>query len=117
MYMFSPYPGSALFEYLQGTGKIPEANDEYYRTLLCQMDLTKTSTYCENMGPRELVFYRVTGMCLFYGLSYLLRPARILRSYRNIFITKRTTTVFEQRVVELFNTFKQMKKSEAAAAA
>ncbi len=114
LYMFSPYPGSALFDYLQETGKIPEVNDQYYRSLLCQMDLTETSTYCENIGPRELQFYRVTGMCLFYLLSYLLRPARIIRSFKNIFILKRTSTVFEQRVVELFDTFQKLKKSQTA---
>lgn len=101
MYMFSPYPGTELFDYLRGTGKIPDLDEHYYRGLLCQMDLTQTSTYCENMGAKELGAYRLIGMCLFYTLSYLSRPWRIIRSARNIFFRHTTDTVFEQRIAEL----------------
>jgi hypothetical protein len=45
------------------------------------------------------------GMSLFYGLSYLLRPSRVVRSFRNIFIENMTDTVFEQRVAEMWKRF------------
>ena len=106
LYMFSPYPGSELFDYLRGTERIAEIDDEYFQSLLCQMDLTKSSTYCENMGARELALYRFLGMSVFYLLSYILYPSRIFRSTKNIFFTRKTSTVFEQRLVEYFKTQK-----------
>ena len=112
LYMFSPYPGSELFDYLKGTGRIVETKDEYFQSLLCQFDLTQGSLYCENIGPRELNFYRLIGMSLFYFLSYILYPKRIIRSYKNIFKTKRTETAFEQRLVEMFETKALMKRNK-----
>ncbi len=101
IYMFSPYPGSALFEYLRGTQKIGELDDQYFDGLLAQMDLGVTRTYCENVPGKTLRRYRIAGMCMFYGLSYLLRPWRIVRSLRNILVKDATDTVFEQRISEM----------------
>lgn len=100
LYMFSPYPGSELFEYLREKGVIGELDDDYFRSLLCQMDLTTSSSYCESMSPTELAAYRLIGMSTFYGLSYATRPWRVLRTARNLFVTGRSDTVFEQRIAE-----------------
>ena len=78
LFMFSPYPGTEMYDYLRQSGKIGKADDDYFRTLMCFMDLTNSSSYCENIGPKELAFYRLVGMCTFYALSYLLYPIRIL---------------------------------------
>ena len=101
IYMFSPYPGSALFKYLRDTKQIPELNEEYFDRLLAQMDLGVDKTYCESISGKTLRVYRIFGMCMFYGLSYLFRPMRIVRSFTNIFIRKMTNSVFEQRVMEM----------------
>ncbi|MFI5360579.1 MAG: B12-binding domain-containing radical SAM protein [Elusimicrobiota bacterium] len=101
LYMFSPYPGSALFDYLRGSGQIKNLDTEYFNRLLAQMDLGVSETYCEDIDGKTLRLYRIAGMSLFYGLSYLFRPMRILRSLNNIFIRKRTDSVFEQRVLEM----------------
>jgi radical SAM superfamily enzyme YgiQ (UPF0313 family) len=111
LFMFSPYPGTEMYDYLRQSGKIGKADDDYFRTLMCFMDLTNSSTYCENIGPKELAFYRIVGMCTFYTLSYLFYPSRIFRSIRNIFATKKTSTLFEQRIVEIFNTRRQIKNT------
>jgi len=111
LFMFSPYPGTVMYDYLRQKGKIGEANDDYFRTLMCFMDLTNSSTYCENIGPKELAFYRLVGMCTFYALSYLFYPRRIFRSIRSILFTKKTSTLFEQRIVEIINTRKQIKNT------
>ncbi|HBP21107.1 MAG TPA: hypothetical protein DEA08_25385 [Planctomycetes bacterium] len=100
LYMFSPYPGSELFKFLQEKGVIGELDDDYFRSLLCQMDLTTSSSYCEAMSPRELALYRLLGMSTFYGLSYLSRPWRIARTAKNLLISGKTDTVFEQRISE-----------------
>lgn len=96
LYPYSPYPGSEFFDYLRSTGKIGEMNREYFTSLMSFMDLKQSSDYCENVGPREVQFYRLLGMCLFYLLAYGLRPARVLRAFRN-YREGRSDTVFEQR--------------------
>jgi anaerobic magnesium-protoporphyrin IX monomethyl ester cyclase len=105
IYMFSPYPGSALFEQLRESRKIGELDDAYFDTLLAQMDLGVTETYCDSVPGTVLRRYRIMGMSLFYCLSYFLRPVRILRSFRNIFIYNMTDTVFEQRIAEKWKRF------------
>ena len=101
LYLFSPYPGSELFTYLQMTRKIEELDDSYFEGLMIFMGLGKSSNICENVGPRELGFYRFIGMSMFYGLSYLLHPSHILRSIRNYKIS-RSDTVFEERLFAAF---------------
>ena len=105
LYAFSPYPETELFKDLINKKRI-KVTDEYFQSLACQMDLSKSSNLCEKIGPKELGLYRIIGMSLFYILSYLLYPRRIIRSIRNIFFTFKTDTVFEQRVAEYFKTQK-----------
>lgn len=107
IYMFSPYPGTELFDYLRGSGQIAELDDDYFDRLLAQMDLGAKDTFCEKIPGRTLRAYRITGMSAFYLLSYLLRPLRILRSFHNIAIRKMTNTVFEQRVMEMIWRFRR----------
>ncbi len=105
LYLFSPYPGSELFRYLQSTKHIEKLDNSYFESLMIFMGLGKSSNVCENVGSRELGFYRLIGMSTFYGLSYLLHPSHILRSIRN-YKTNRSDTVFEER---LFATFRRLR--------
>ena len=73
------------------------------------MGLRNSGNICENVGPRELSFYRFVGMSMFYGLSYLLHPSHILRSIRN-YRNSRSDTVFEER---LFSTFRRIRIATA----
>jgi radical SAM superfamily enzyme YgiQ (UPF0313 family) len=100
IYLFSPYPGSELFDCLKKSKHIPEINDDYFDSLLGQMDLKSSTVYSDKLSGHAIRRLRLFGMSLFYSLSYLLRPARIVRSFINIFITKTTNTVFEQRILE-----------------
>lgn len=100
LFLFAPYPGTKLYDYLRSTKAIPTMDDNYFESLICYMDLSRSSRYCERIGPTELNFYRVTGMMIFYVLSYLFYPTRILRSIRNI-RNHTATTVFEQRIIDL----------------
>ena len=72
----------------------------YFESLMTLMDIRRPTNYCQNVGAREIVFYRLSGLALFYGLSYLLHPSAILRSWRN-WRAGRSDTVFEQRVFAL----------------
>ncbi|MBI3555994.1 MAG: B12-binding domain-containing radical SAM protein [Deltaproteobacteria bacterium] len=100
LYPFSPYPGSELYSELIRKGTIGEPSRDYYGTLMAFMNLRQSSRYCENVGPTELAAYRLIGMSVFYGLSYILYPRRILRSVRN-YKNHRSDTIFEERLFGL----------------
>jgi len=100
VFPFSPYPGTELYDYLRGVGVIGAMDRAYFESLTTFMDLETSSRYCKNLGPRELAFYRLAGMGAFYGLSYALRPRRVLRSVRN-YRAGRSDTAFEERLFAL----------------
>ncbi len=102
LFAYSPYPGSELYEYLLGTGAIPKMDRDYFTSLMTFMDLKQSSNYCENVGEVEIAVYRLIGMSAFYGLAYLLRPARIRRAIRN-YRAGRSDTVFEERLFALLH--------------
>ncbi len=84
VWTFSPYPGSELFERLRASGRLPRLDDDYYASLLSYSDVSGAASYAEALDSRQLQRYRVAGLLLFYGASYLTHPARPLRSLYNI---------------------------------
>jgi radical SAM superfamily enzyme YgiQ (UPF0313 family) len=84
VWTFSPYPGSELFEKLRDRGRLPRLDDDYYASLLSYSDVSGAVSYCDALDSRRLQRYRVGGLLLFYGASYLTHPARPLRSLYNI---------------------------------
>lgn len=77
---FVPYPGSELFDGLQKKGYIQKLDDDYYYGLIAYGDAKNVRSFSEYLGSRELGIYRVGGLLLFYGLSYLLRPQRFVQT-------------------------------------
>ncbi len=100
--IFAPYPGSQLFDDLYKDGVISEINDDYFNGLLAQYDIAATTTYCRHVPSREVAFYRILGMGLFYGITYLVRPVRLLQLILNIrkkdFMAR---SLFEQRLHDM----------------
>ena len=84
VWTFSPYPGSELFEHLRAAGKLSNLDDDYYASLLSYSDISGSVSYADTLTSSQLQRYRVGGLLLFYGVSYLTHPARPLRSLRNI---------------------------------
>jgi len=113
IYAYSPYPGSELYNYLRNTGAIGKMDQDYFTSLMTFMDLKQSSNYCENVGETEISIYRVIGMAAFYGLSYLLRPARILRTIRN-YRAHKSDTVFEERLSAFLHRKKLERERKAA---
>jgi len=97
LFLFSPYPGSELFDYLRSTRRIGTLDRDYFVSLMGLMDLQQSSAYCESVGARELAFYRLFGMLGFYCLSYVLYPRRVFRTIRN-YRQARSDSLFEQRL-------------------
>jgi radical SAM superfamily enzyme YgiQ (UPF0313 family) len=84
VWTFSPYPGSELFEGLRAAGKLPRLDDDYYAALLSYSDVSGATSYAAALDSKQLQRYRLAGLLLFYGASYLTHPARPLRSLYNI---------------------------------
>ncbi len=115
LYPYSPYPGSELYEYLLSTGAIKKMDRGYFEGLMTFMDLSQTVNYNENVPAGEIAFYRLFGMSMFYGLSYVMHPSRILRSYAN-WKAHKSDTVFEERLFALLRRRKLEKKNLEQAA-
>ncbi|MEQ1918777.1 MAG: radical SAM protein [Elusimicrobiota bacterium] len=109
MYPYSPYPGSELYHYLRSTGAIAKMDRKYFEGLMTFLDLSQNVNYCENVGAREISFYRLFGMSMFYGLNYLFHPSNILRSIRN-YRSHRSDTVFEERIFAVVRRRKREKQ-------
>jgi radical SAM superfamily enzyme YgiQ (UPF0313 family) len=98
---FSPYPGSELFDELQRDNAFGQIDDEYFATLMTQFDFTVAKTFCRHVGSREILFYRVIGMVVFYVLSYLRCPGRLRRVVKSIFQHRfQPRSLFEQRIYD-----------------
>lgn len=77
--VFSPYPGSQLFNELVTNGEIDIHDDEYFYGLTAFFDFTNTKNYNGNVPSWQIGLIRFSGMSLFYLISYLLYPRRLLR--------------------------------------
>lgn len=97
IFLFSPYPGSQLFDELRADGTIGDMNEEYFHSLVSFMDPLYPSEYCKAVHGRELLFWRLFGMASFFAVSYLVRPWRFFKFVRNV-IRYESDTVLEQRV-------------------
>ncbi len=84
VWTFSPYPGSELFEQMRAAGRLPRLDDEYFASLLSYSDISGAVSHAAALSAGQLQRYRVAGLLLFYGASYLNHPARPLRSLYNI---------------------------------
>ena len=82
--LFSPYPGSELYEQLRAAGAIPELSDEYFLGLGAYKDFSQSVSYTEGLSPRALNVYRIAGFLVFYGTQYAVRPWRIIRLLANL---------------------------------
>lgn len=115
MAIFSPYPGSELYERLRREEKLPAPDDSYFVSLLVQFDLTKSNSYCDDVSGRALAFYRLLIYLIFYSIAYLAHPSRIVRLVRNVFKPKfQPSNVIEQRLSDLWVRQSKSKKSEPA---
>ncbi len=108
--VFNPYPGSALFDQIHATGKI-ELGDEFYLGSLLRSGRTSVS-YNENMSPKELVSVQLGMLSTFFGLQYLLRPGRALRTLRKLLTRAEQETNMEQFLSTKWMYFKKQREAE-----
>ena len=103
IFVFSPYPGTEIFEGELCSGKIT-LNDEYFLSLtsLNSAYLSTDIVSCNtSIGSRKLGMIRVIFILANYVISYLLHPHFIIRTARNLFSDSNAATVFEHRLKDL----------------
>lgn len=101
--LFSPYPGSELFNQMDKEGHFGKIDDQYFKNLINQFDLTVPSSFCKKVSGLELMIYRTLGFAVFYSLSYLRCPSRIVRLMKMLFSKEpfKAHSLFEQRIFDL----------------
>jgi radical SAM superfamily enzyme YgiQ (UPF0313 family) len=110
IFLFSPYPGSELYNELRADGTIPEMSDEYCASLMKRATVNGGYSYCRNIGNLELTIYQISGMIVFYVLSYLRKPTRLIGSIRR-FREGKAETLLESRLYS----FLKLKRAERRA--
>ena len=106
IFEFMPYPGCEETDYLIKNNHL-KMDDEYFDSLTTNISLTKKKRYCENVGPLELYFYRISGLSLYYFVYYLIRPFRFFKFMKNFWGNQVFNSIFEQRIMENLNKFKK----------
>ncbi len=104
LFIYSPYPGSEIFGELMKDGKV-KLNDDYFFNLTSlngnYLSVKRVVSYNPYISAWELGVIRLTFVLFNYGISYLLYPSRIVRTFKNFF-SPDSTTVFEHRLKDLY---------------
>jgi len=93
--IFSPYPGSALFDRLQEEKKLNIYDDEYIYEIINSYDLWPGKIYCNNISSFMLKIYSFVILITFYASNFLFRPQRFFFTIRNL-ITQKHESRLEQ---------------------
>jgi len=102
IYVFSPYPGSELFEMLQERGELPELNEDYFLSLSSFSDMTNAISRTVHMTNRELGMWRTASYLTFHAIQHTVRPWRVLRTLYN-FVTNRQESHLDKTIHDLLD--------------
>ena len=81
--IFSPYPGSELFEELCANGELT-VDDAYFARMVNSQSLHNFRNYNRHHGRPFMIMALFISYLVFYGSNYLFRPVRALRLVRNV---------------------------------
>jgi len=112
IFIFSPYPGTEIFQGLIDNDKVI-LNDDYFFSLTSLNSnylSTKVVSYNPKTNARLLGILRFTFIMLNYAIGYLFHPKRIVRTIRNLSSTE-AATVFEHRIKDILKR-KRIKDSD-----
>jgi anaerobic magnesium-protoporphyrin IX monomethyl ester cyclase len=112
--IFSPYPGSKLFERLYNEGKINLENDDYFWGILDSNDFLGGKFYNNHLGKNTLRVYFFLYLFFFFGSNYIFRPWRIIKNISNI-LKGRQESRGEAAIIEIMKRRKFVEVEEHAA--
>ena len=107
IFIFSPYPGTDDFRLLQKRGVIApdsELKDDFFEDLGV-VGVNRKIRVCKAVSDRELKFYQLTGMLIFYGIYYLRHPVFLMKFIKNLFVGDISHSVFEHRIIQNVRNF------------
>lgn len=112
--VFTPYPGSEIFDDLRIARTITHIDDEYFNDLTLQFDLSVKDSYCQHLAGWETALYRIIGMGLFYSVSFLSHPSRALHLLKVFYKADfQPNTVLEQRLRDMFVSLKLVRSGKS----
>ena len=91
--IFSPYPGSALFDRLTKEGKLDIYDDKYLYENIDTYDLFPVKTYSNYFSAKALRRYMFGLLIIFYSSNYLFRPHRFFKTIYNLLRNRHETKV------------------------
>ncbi len=83
IYLFSPYPGTELYDDLRRDGILPEMSNDYFADLTYN-DVSRGTRLCAAVGSIEMELYRMFGMVASLVIGYATHPSRMWRTARNV---------------------------------
>lgn len=105
--IFSPYPGSALFDALTRSGQISLDDDRYFHRIIYVDTLFRNHFYNQSVGWMMWRLYLLLYILVFYGSNYLFHPARIVRTISNL-LRNRLESRAEMALVDLLKRTKMV---------
>ncbi len=88
---FVPYPGGELYDRLVGEGRLPPMSDEFATGLLTHSDISSVKSCNPHFSERQVHYIRLLFLAMFYSLSFLFRPSRVVKTLRNLWMKKPAT--------------------------
>lgn len=82
---YSPQPNTESFRALRQSGLIPTFDDAYYLSLFTFQGLSVKTSYNPRFGRWTLTAVVIGGFVLFYAVSFIRRPGRLLSMLRDLF--------------------------------
>lgn len=88
--VFSPYPGSALFNELCKNKELT-LSDEYFKSIVFSQSLHHFVNYNRNYSKPTLIALLFISYLAFYGSNYIFRPIRMIKLFINVYTRKYET--------------------------
>ncbi len=108
--VFTPYPGSVLFDRLSQNGELDLYNDNCLMEIIDSYDLWPSKVYSKNISGINIKLYVFLLLISFYGSNYLFRPWRLIVTLRNLINNKHESRLeqilyknFIKNVLRTFN--------------
>lgn len=84
--VFTPYPGSTLYNRLSKQGKLNLYDDQCIIDIIGSYDLWPSKVYSEKISETMLKFYVFLFAFVFYTSNYLFRPIRLFKTLKNLLL-------------------------------
>ncbi len=112
MAVFTPYPGSEMFQELNRQGKLDLFDDRTLIEIIESYDLWPSKVYSQQVNPFFIKLYVLLALLVFYASNYLFRPIRFFRTVRNLLFNKHESRLEQILYKNFFRNFFQLKKSK-----